>query len=74
MHSPRQISSSYPILAMLKDLVQEYQSTSILERVQHRISRVKHWMTRARQLEEVDRNIARVMRFMGNAFASGKIC
>ena len=48
--------------SLLKELVQKHHSTSTLVRVQHRIRRVKHWMARAKQLEEADRNLVRSMR------------
>ena len=39
---------------LLKELVRKYHTTSTLDRVQHRSSRVEHWMARAKQLEELD--------------------
>ena len=49
---------------LLKELVSKYHSTSTLDRVQHRTSRVKHWMAmaRAKQLEEADRKSIKGMR------------
>ena len=62
------VKAGHPMLlqaclpCLLKELVQEYDSTSTLARVQHRISRVKHWTARAKQLEEDDQNLVRSMR------------
>ena len=43
---------------LLKELVQKYQTTSICVRVRHRIGRVKHWMSRAKQLENPELRLA----------------
>ncbi len=80
------VKAGHPILLqaclppLSRELGQEYHSTSTLARVQHRISRVKHWMARAKQLEEDDWNLVSSMHpdgasvLRGNGFASGKIC
>ena len=62
----RAVKAGHPMLlqaclpSLLKELVRKYHSTSTLDRAQHRISRVKHWMARAKQLEEDGRNKSEV--------------
>ncbi len=47
---------------VLKDLVHKYHTMSTLDGVQYRISRVKHWMARARQMKELDKHLVKSMR------------
>ncbi len=79
-HSPSQeVHLSNESRASHAPLVHKYRTTSTLDRVQHRIGRVKHWMARAKQLE-LDKRFVQDMRpevasvLRAKAYVSGKTC